>query len=91
MKTALITGTTSGFGKAFAFRLAQLGYNLIITGRREDRLLEVASEIRHNYVVEVFTLCFDVEVFVISNYKCDKFYKLNGSCITLFCTPKKSK
>lgn len=60
MKTALITGTTSGFGKAFAFRLAQLGYNLIITGRREDRLLEVASEIRHNYVVEVFTLCFDV-------------------------------
>lgn len=60
MKTALITGTTSGFGKAFASRLAQLGYNLIITGRREDRLLEVASEIRHNYVVEVFTLCFDV-------------------------------
>ena len=60
MKTALITGTTSGFGKAFAFRLAQLGYNLIITGRREDRLLEVASEIRHDYVVEVFTLCFDV-------------------------------
>ena len=60
MKTALITGTTSGFGKAFAFRLAQLGYNLIITGRREDRLSEVASAIRTKYGVEVFALCFDV-------------------------------
>lgn len=60
MKIALITGTTSGFGKAFAFRLAQLGYNLIITGRREDRLLEVASEIKTNYGVEILTLCFDV-------------------------------
>lgn len=60
MKTALITGTTSGFGKAFAARLAHLGYNLIITGRREDRLLELAAEIRNNYGIEVFTLCFDV-------------------------------
>ena len=57
---ALITGVTSGFGKAIAFRLAKLGYNIIITGRREERLAEVADQIRKAYPIEVCTLCFDV-------------------------------
>ena len=57
---ALITGVTSGFGKAIAFRLAKLGYHIIITGRREERLAEVADQIRKAYPIEVCTLCFDV-------------------------------
>ncbi len=60
MKTALITGTTSGFGKAFAHRLAKLGYRLIITGRRNDRLEELKQQLIKEYFTEVLPLCFDV-------------------------------
>lgn len=60
MKTAFVTGTTSGFGHAFALRLAKLGYNLIVTGRRKDRLEDLAEEIRKNFGVEVLALNFDV-------------------------------
>ncbi len=59
-KTAFITGTTSGFGVAIANRLALLGYNIIITGRRRERLDKVADEVRSHYGVEVLPLCFDV-------------------------------
>lgn len=60
MKTAFVTGTTSGFGRAFALRLAKLGYNLIITGRRKERLDELSAEIKKDFDVEVLPLNFDV-------------------------------
>ena len=60
MKTAIITGATSGFGRAIAFRLAGLGYQLIVTGRREERLEELANQLRTDYTIEVLPLCFDV-------------------------------
>jgi len=60
MKTAFITGITSGFGKAFAYRLAKLNYNIVVTGRREERLEQIASDIRSQFDVKVHTLCFDV-------------------------------
>jgi len=61
-KTILITGATSGFGKAIASRFAQDGNDLIITGRRETILTELSAELRKEYGVEVLSLCFDVRV-----------------------------
>jgi len=58
--TALITGTTSGFGYAFALRMARLGYNLVITGRRRERLDELSKKIADEYGSKVHSLCFDV-------------------------------
>jgi 3-hydroxy acid dehydrogenase/malonic semialdehyde reductase len=59
-KIAFITGATSGFGRAIAQRFAKEGYDLIITGRRAERLAELASEIGQNKTIRVLPLCFDV-------------------------------
>lgn len=56
----LITGASAGFGKACAETFAKEGYSLIITGRRNERLVELAQTIRATNHVEVITSCFDV-------------------------------
>lgn len=59
-KLALITGASSGIGEATARKLAALGYDLVLTARRADRLEQLATEIRSTSNVEVQTLIFDV-------------------------------
>jgi len=59
-KTALVTGATSGIGRSTAIMLAQHGYDLIITGRRNDRLDELKQLIESENRVEVLTLNFDI-------------------------------
>jgi len=57
-KTAFITGATSGIGKATAEIFASNNMNLIICGRREERLQALKKELEQQ--VKVYTLCFDV-------------------------------
>ena len=57
-KTALITGATSGIGRATAFEFAQQGINLIICGRREERLNTIKTALEKS--TNVHALCFDV-------------------------------
>ena len=58
-KIALVTGATSGIGEACARKLAENGYNMIITGRRDNRLNVIADELRARGA-QVLPLVFDV-------------------------------
>ena len=57
-KIALVTGATSGIGKACALTLAKLGYDLIATGRRIERLEELKNELPND--IRFLPLVFDV-------------------------------
>jgi 3-hydroxy acid dehydrogenase/malonic semialdehyde reductase len=59
-KTIFITGATSGFGKAIAKKFAAENWNCIITGRRTDRLNELAAQLSDNKNIKILSLAFDV-------------------------------
>ena len=59
-KTILITGATSGFGRAIAKRFAAGGYNLVITGRRTERLDDLVAELSGWQGIRIIPLCFDI-------------------------------
>ncbi|MFT4016180.1 MAG: SDR family NAD(P)-dependent oxidoreductase [Agriterribacter sp.] len=71
-KIVFITGATSGFGKACAEKFAKEGYNVIINGRREDRLQSLKTALEKQYGVNVLTLAFDVR------NRNDVFEKINA-------------
>lgn len=55
MKYTLITGASSGIGKALSYKFASRGYNLILTARREDELQKLKQDIESRYAVQVIT------------------------------------
>ena len=56
----MITGASSGIGKATAWILAEHGYNLIVTGRRSARLNELKNLLEKQYNIKVLPLSFDI-------------------------------
>ncbi|CAM3947650.1 SDR family NAD(P)-dependent oxidoreductase [Flavobacterium weaverense] len=78
-KIALVTGATSGIGKATAQILAKNNYKIILCGRREDRLLDLKNEL--SAFTDVYTLSFDVRdkkaVFESINSLPEEFSKID--------------
>lgn len=64
-----ISGATSGIGEATAKLFAENGYDLVITGRRSERLESLKEDLIQNFHIQVIGLCFDVrnQSEVISN------------------------
>ena len=60
-KTVFITGATSGIGEACAQKFAKEKYNLIITGRRKEKLNALAASLSNEYGIQVLPLNFDVQ------------------------------
>ncbi len=80
-KIVLITGATSGIGKACAEKFASAGNDIIITGRRKERLDELKISLEKDYAVKVTPLCFDVQdkeaVFTAINSLPDEWKKID--------------
>ncbi|MBU7015396.1 MAG: SDR family oxidoreductase [Theionarchaea archaeon] len=51
-RVAIITGSSSGLGEAFARNLALQGYNLVLVARREERLFALSTELQTDYLVK---------------------------------------
>ncbi len=77
-KWTLITGATSGIGRATASLLAKNKTSLILTGRRSERLAEIKTQLEENFSANVETLCFDVS----DRRACESVFKENEELLS---------
>jgi short-subunit dehydrogenase len=75
-RTALITGASAGIGAAFADVFAANRFDLVITARREDRLRQVADDIRRRHSVRVAVITADHSLRDTPHQLCDEIAKL---------------
>jgi 3-hydroxy acid dehydrogenase / malonic semialdehyde reductase len=59
-KIVFVTGATSGIGRSCVFRFAESGYDIIMSGRREDLLQEIETELKKKFNLRVLSLVMDV-------------------------------
>ena len=69
---AIITGATAGIGRATAITLARNNYDVVITGRRTDKLEAVEEEIRSKTDADVLSLNFDIRDYEAVKRACEK-------------------
>ncbi|WP_193336371.1 SDR family NAD(P)-dependent oxidoreductase [Devosia beringensis] len=72
---AVVTGASSGIGRAFAERLAQAGFSLVLVARRDDMLKAVAAELNAHYE----TVCHCVPVDLSQNGSASQLMVQTGS------------
>ncbi|MEG3297637.1 SDR family NAD(P)-dependent oxidoreductase [Streptococcus suis] len=77
-RNVLITGASSGIGKAIAYVFAANGDNIIITGRRLDKLEEIKQDIEKQYHVQVSVHSFDVTNMKHTIVNCQKILEEVG-------------
>jgi len=81
MKYALITGASSGIGYELALLFAKNGHNLILVARQENKLLQLADDLKTNYKIETQIISLDLSRFdaarVIFEQVQEKFIYVN--------------
>ncbi|MDR0865173.1 MAG: SDR family oxidoreductase [Candidatus Symbiothrix sp.] len=88
-KTILVTGASSGIGRAIAIVCSQMGVNLILTGRNEDKLKDTLSRCEgtnHNYLLADLNKKEEIESLVEQLPKLDGFVNSAGIVKTLLLT-----
>jgi len=60
MNYALITGASSGIGYELAQQFAKHGHNLILVARQENKLIQLADDLKRNYLIEILIIYLDL-------------------------------
>lgn len=71
MKYAIVTGASTGLGKEFSLKLAELGYSLVLVARNESKLNALAKEIKKTYGME----CKAIPLDLAKNGSAEKLFK----------------